>query len=156
MTKTTPISRLSELASSYAATIDGPFKFRSKSRSAHKLHSTDDFEVWLLAWLPGQSTDLHDHGGDAAPAPSAFTMISGELTEYTVSPGFPPTLNRQVLGTGETSVVDSQTVHAVKNRGDRPAVSVHVYAPALTLMRRYLFDESGLWLAALRRAGEDW
>jgi hypothetical protein len=42
------------------------------------------------------------------------------------------------------------------NTGEEPAVSVHVYAPRLTMMRRYLFDETGLWLASLQRAGEDW
>ncbi len=83
-------------------------------------------------------------------------MSSGELTEYTVSPGIVPALSQRVIGAGETSLVDERTVHAVKNRGQQPAVSVHVYAPALRLMRRYLFDESGLWLASLRRAGDDW
>jgi hypothetical protein len=34
-------------------------------------------EVWLLGWLPGQYTDLHDHG----PATGAFTVVSGRLTE---------------------------------------------------------------------------
>jgi hypothetical protein len=31
----------------------------------HRLDPTDDREVWLLSWLPGQSTCFHDHG-DAA------------------------------------------------------------------------------------------
>ena len=29
-----------------------------------------DAEVWLLSWLPGQGTDLHDHGRRRALSPS--------------------------------------------------------------------------------------
>ena len=39
---------------------------------------TDDFEVWLISWLPGQSTGFHDHGGAAG----AFSVVWGSLDEY--------------------------------------------------------------------------
>src|SRR3954447_27009918 len=34
-------------------------------------------QVWLLSWLPGQGTDLHDHG----PSAGAFAVARGMLTE---------------------------------------------------------------------------
>src|SRR3954452_19870362 len=34
-------------------------------------------DVWLLSWLPGHSTDLHDHGASVA----AFTVVRGQLGE---------------------------------------------------------------------------
>ena len=116
----------------------------------------DDGEVWLLTWLPGQGTDLHDHGGRFRPSPAAFAVARGGLAHYTVRPGEIPRLDRAVVGEGEAAPVDTTTVHAVVNEGDVPAVSVHVYAPRLSVMRRYLFDESGLWLSSMVRAGGAW
>ena len=46
---------------------------------------TDDYEAWLLTWLPGQSTGLHDHGGSAG----AFTVLSGVVEESTLPPAAP-------------------------------------------------------------------
>jgi hypothetical protein len=31
-----------------------------------RLSSDPCVDVWLLAWLPGEATDLHDHGASAA------------------------------------------------------------------------------------------
>ena len=37
-----------------------------EGRWYERMHMADDFEVWLISWLPGQSTGFHDHGGRAA------------------------------------------------------------------------------------------
>src|SRR4051812_18497316 len=37
-------------------------------------------EVWLLSWVPGQGTALHDHG----PSAGAFAVAQGALTERVV------------------------------------------------------------------------
>src|SRR6266516_7886428 len=37
-------------------------------------------DVWLLSWLPGQATDLHDHG----PSAAAFAVVRGELAEVRI------------------------------------------------------------------------
>lgn len=130
--------------------------FTPKSRSAKRIKVTDDFEVWLLGWLPGQGTDLHDHGGLSTPCPAGFAVAQGELTQYTVQPGEPPRLRSETVPAGTAATVDVTAVHAVVNHTDVPAVSVHVYAPRLAIMRRYLFDESGLWLSSMVRAGGSW
>lgn len=149
---TTPAAIARELA------IESPWPawFTPRSRSARKVMVTDDMEVWLLAWLPGQGTDLHDHGGRSRPCPAGFAVAGGSLAHYTVVPGEVPRLNVDVIGEHESATVPATGVHALVNRGDVPAVSVHVYTPRLTMMRRYLFDESGLWLASMIRAGADW
>ncbi|HEX3198503.1 MAG TPA: hypothetical protein VHR39_13225 [Propionibacteriaceae bacterium] len=33
-----------------------------------RLAREQEFEAWLLTWLPGQGTDWHDHGGMLAPS----------------------------------------------------------------------------------------
>lgn len=109
-----------------------------------------------MAWLPGQGTELHDHGGEHRPSEAGFTVVSGRLREYAVVPGLFPGLSSREVTAGESVAVSPRTVHAVRNDGAEPAVSVHVYAPRLELMRAYLFDETGLSLGAIRRAGADW
>ena len=46
------------------------------------LSTNNRVDVWLLSWLPGQTTDLHDHGFSAA----AFTVIHGQLSETQIDP----------------------------------------------------------------------
>ncbi|CAM3766239.1 cysteine dioxygenase family protein [Kibdelosporangium persicum] len=82
------------------------------------LERTDDHEVWLMSWLPGQSTDLHDHGS----ATGAFTIVSGVLTELVMRAN--TTLELQA---GQSRVFAPHYVHQVSNNGADPAVSIHVY-----------------------------
>ena len=55
-------------------------RFTAAQRWYHRIGVEADHEVWLLTWLPGQGTDLHDHGGSSG----AFHVVSGTLTEDTV------------------------------------------------------------------------
>jgi predicted metal-dependent enzyme (double-stranded beta helix superfamily) len=48
-------------------------------------------------------------------------------------------------------------VHDVTNAGTLPAVSLHVYAPVLDTMRRYVLDDEGHpQVVSLERSGTDW
>ena len=47
-----------------------------EGRWYERMHTTDGYEVWLISWLPGQSTGFHDHGGSAG----AFGVVWGRLT----------------------------------------------------------------------------
>ena len=107
-----------------------------------------DFEAWLLTWLPGQGTDLHDHGGSAG----AFTVLAGRLTEQTVG----VRLMDRGYGRGATREFGPHHVHRMVNAGTVPAVSLHVYAPALTRMTRYELVDGALRALAVERAGADW
>jgi cysteine dioxygenase type I len=51
-------------------------RYNPVDRWYHRLAVADDHEVWLLTWLPGQGTDLHDHGGSTG----AFLVFGGTLT----------------------------------------------------------------------------
>jgi predicted metal-dependent enzyme (double-stranded beta helix superfamily) len=129
-------------------------RFNPVDRWYHRLHVADDHEVWLLTWLPGQGTEWHDHGGSAG----AFHVVSGTLTEDTVtSPaGQPPRIAARELGEGAGRRFGGQHIHRITNRTNRPAVSVHVYGPALTAMTRYRIAAQGLEITALERAGVQW
>jgi hypothetical protein len=148
--------RLAALAGCYAANLTLRPRFTKGGRWARRVLAGPGHEAWLLAWLPGQGTELHDHGGVARPAAAAVAVVSGRLTEYTVRPGDFPGLRRKPVAAGEVSVVDDRTVHAMRNDSDVPAVSLHVYSPGLEAMRTYLLDETGLAPSRIKRAGEDW
>src|SRR3954463_8270631 len=87
------------VATRYAATPEewpvAP-RFNPMSRWYQRLHVADDHEVWLLTWLPGQGTDLHDHGGSTG----AFHVFAGTLTEDTLTTpaGGPPRVGGRGAG----------------------------------------------------------
>lgn len=128
-------------------------EFRPGQRWYSLLERTAAAEVWLLTWLPGQGTDLHDHG----PASGAFAVAAGALTERVVSgrPGGVVETSRDLVA-GRTRAFGPHYVHEVRNTGAEPAVSVHVYAPGLTAMTRYAVTGGGLVAVRRERAGVDW
>jgi predicted metal-dependent enzyme (double-stranded beta helix superfamily) len=111
-------------------------------------------EVWLLSWLPGQHTGLHDHGG----ASGGFVVAAGSLREHTAPEraGHRPRLNTRSYGAGRIRMFGPHHVHEIVNVGSQAAVSIHAYAPGLTTMRRYRWTQHGLDPISLERAGADW
>ena len=126
-------------------------RFTEPQRWYQRLELADDYEIWLLSWLPGQHTGFHDHG----QAMGAFTVASGRLAERTVAAGQRQARSRPVAA-GTVRSFGSEHVHDVHNTSARPAVSIHAYSPPLTAMRRYELTATGLVLVATRMAGRDW
>jgi predicted metal-dependent enzyme (double-stranded beta helix superfamily) len=114
----------------------------------------DEAQIWLLSWLPGQGTPLHDHGGSAG----AFAVATGTLTERVVATGGlgRPRETDTDLPAGRLRFFGAHHVHQVTNRYAEPAVSVHVYAPRLSRMNTYRLDDEGLVFTGTERAGVDW
>jgi predicted metal-dependent enzyme (double-stranded beta helix superfamily) len=105
----------------------------------YRLLSRDaDHEVWLLSWLPGQSTGFHDHGGSAG----AFAVARGTLAERPASGGRPWD-GRITLPRGAVRSFGPRYVHDVTNPFTEPAVSVHAYSPPLATMRRFEVSSTG-------------
>jgi len=114
------------------------------------LERGDGPEVWLLCWLPGQRTPLHDHG----VASGAFAVAAGTLTERAVPGGGPVQVTRR-LESGRVRAFGPHYVHQVINDGTVPAVSVHVYDPGLSVMNTYRMAPEGLVQLSVRYAGVD-
>ncbi|MBH0120803.1 cysteine dioxygenase [Rhodococcus sp. NPDC003382] len=160
------LSRTSvELAAVARSIADDPdrwlpiVRYDAQERWYTRLTFTDEYEVWLLSWLPGQRTGVHDHGGSAG----VFAVADGSLREIVVEnprdgllEGLEPTLSTAEYDAGQAREFDSHHVHEIVNAGDRPAVSVHVYAPALSSMHRYRIEDGILRLTSSERAGADW
>lgn len=122
----------------------GRVRLSADGRWYERLRSDGDHEVWLISWLPGQSTGFHDHGESAG----AFTVVLGRLEER--EPG-----DARTVGAGESWTFGRDYVHDVRNASDAPAVSVHVYSPPLSSMRRYEETGAGLVEVAVEQT-EDW
>ncbi|GLY05958.1 MULTISPECIES: cysteine dioxygenase family protein [Actinoplanes] len=128
-------------------------RFNPVDRWYHRLAAADDHEVWLLTWLPGQGTEIHDHGGSAG----AFHIFGGTLTEDTVSTaGGTPRIVSRELGEGAGRRFGGHHIHRIINNSIRPAVSVHVYGPALTSMTKYRIGPDGLEVLTVEKAGVSW
>jgi predicted metal-dependent enzyme (double-stranded beta helix superfamily) len=126
-------------------------RYRAPDRFYTRVSASDSFEAWLLTWLPGQSTGLHDHGGSSG----AFVVVKGVLTETTISPDGADEVVRNLTHPRVRTFGDAH-VHDVANVGRIPAISLHVYAPALTTMRRYERVDERLRQVSEETAGAAW
>ena len=86
-------------------------------------------EVLLLAWLPGQATDVHAHGGSVG----AVRLLVGTLEErrYALSPDGYVERGRWLYRAPAVLREGRSTVHRVAAVGPGPALSLHVYSPPL-------------------------
>lgn len=99
--------------------------YDATSRWYHRLRTGPGYEVWLLSWVPGQGSGMHDHGRSSG----VLTVLDGELTERTGAAGA-----QRTLEAGAQRVFAPGYVHEVVNDSLEPAVSLHVYFPGLTEM----------------------
>jgi predicted metal-dependent enzyme (double-stranded beta helix superfamily) len=126
-------------------------RFDAGRRWYQRLELTDDHEVWLLSWLPGQETGFHDHG----EAVGAFAVAQGRLRERTV-PAMRPRASNRTFAAGDVRLFGAGHVHDMVNASAGPAVSVHAYSPPLTAMRRYELTGSGLVHVSTEHAELNW
>ncbi|UMB70759.1 cysteine dioxygenase [Mycobacterium paraterrae] len=108
-----------------------------------RLHGDDEVDVWLISWVPGHRTELHDHGGSLG----AVTLLSGSLDELRWDG---EQLRCRRLSAGDQAAFPLGWVHDVVWAPTRspvsasslsvppePALSVHAYSPPLTVMSYY-------------------
>ncbi|HEV7734614.1 MAG TPA: hypothetical protein VGR62_20750 [Candidatus Binatia bacterium] len=98
-----------------------------------QLYRTADLEAWLLTWPATRGIELHDHGDSAA----VVLALDGELVEHYTDLHARPALRRRRWTTGTMHTLTPGHVHDVHNDAERPATSIHVYAPPLSTMTFY-------------------
>ncbi|WP_167098459.1 cysteine dioxygenase family protein [Mycobacterium sp. DL592] len=111
----------------------------SDGRWYTRLHADDELDVWLISWVPGHTTELHDHGGSLG----ALTVLSGALHEYRWDG---QDLRRRRLDAGDQAAFPLGWVHDVVGAPaladpDSATLSVHAYSPPLTAMSYYEVTE---------------
>jgi hypothetical protein len=108
-----------------------------------RLHGDDELDVWLISWVPGHSTELHDHCGSLG----ALTLLTGSLDEFRWDGDL---LRRRRLDAGDQAAFPLGWVHDVVwapsgpvtssvtiDDPAEPTLSVHAYSPPLTAMSYY-------------------
>jgi cysteine dioxygenase len=101
-------------------------------------------EVFVMAWLPGQCSPIHDHAGSAC----AVRVVSGAAVEQRFALNDDGSVSRagdpdRLEAGGVTGSVDSD-IHTVANAATGPAptreilVTIHVYSPPLNPTGRYV------------------
>jgi hypothetical protein len=126
----------------------------AEPRFYQRLAAGSRWEAWLLSWLPGQGTGLHDHGGSAG----VFTVLDGEVDESVPvrRPGEAARLVTRTYRAGAVRAFGPRHLHDVTGRPGLGSVTLHVYAPRLTAMTRYSLLDGELITVAREREGEDW
>jgi hypothetical protein len=108
-----------------------------------RIHGDEELDIWLISWVPGHATELHDHGGSLG----ALTVLSGSLNEFRWDGRG---LRRRRLDAGDQAGFPLGWVHDVvwaprpvpgpasTSKGRvQPTLSVHAYSPPLTAMSYY-------------------
>lgn len=116
-------------------------RYDALSRWYARLETGPGYEVWLLSWLPGQSSGFHDHGS----ATGVMTVVQGELVERSLTvpqhgaplSGAHGDERTRTLRPGGHRVFSSGYRHEVVNAALEPALSIHLYSPGLTEMNQY-------------------
>jgi Cysteine dioxygenase type I len=115
-----------------------------------RIYGDDELDIWLISWVPGHATELHDHGGSLG----ALTVLSGSLNEFRWDGG---RLRRRRLDAGDQAGFPLGWVHdvvwaprpvvgpvagsATTGAAVQPTLSVHAYSPPLTAMSYYEVTE---------------
>ncbi|OBG65284.1 MULTISPECIES: cysteine dioxygenase [unclassified Mycobacterium] len=112
-----------------------------------RIHGDEELDVWLISWVPGHHTELHDHGGSLG----ALTVVSGSLNEFRWDgralrqrrldagdqAGFPLGWVHDVVWAPRPVAVAVSGFAGAGGGAVRPSLSVHAYSPPLTAMSYY-------------------
>jgi rhodanese-related sulfurtransferase/mannose-6-phosphate isomerase-like protein (cupin superfamily) len=117
-------------------------RLRVEGRWYERLYQGSDHDIWVISWLPGQSTGFHDHGESSG----AFVVATGILEERR------PGERTLVIHPGNPRAFGPDCAHDVRNVSLAPAVSIHAYSPPLSEMNEYELE--GDRLVPRERASE--
>ena len=109
-------------------------RLRAERRWYERLYHGSDYDIWVISWLPGQSTGFHDHGASSG----AFFVASGILEEHR------PGERSRVIHPGKPCAFGPGYTHDVLNVSLAPAISIHAYSPPLDEMNEYELEGSQL------------
>jgi rhodanese-related sulfurtransferase/mannose-6-phosphate isomerase-like protein (cupin superfamily) len=127
---------LSEIVSRFAVSGGWMDRVRlcAERRWYERVFASSSHDIWVISWLPGQSTGFHDHGSSSG----AFVVATGSLEEH--RPGARPL----PLHPGQSRAFGTDYTHDVRNDSFAPAISIHAYSPPLDEMNEYELDGSRL------------
>ena len=109
--------------------------FRRRYRLLFEDERTD---IWVLCWMPGQSTGFHDHDiSDVGIAIAQGMIVERQLR-------LPTGATSLELRPGDTRQGPAGYIHSVAHGEGLPAVSIHCYSPPLMKVGQYRVDADGV------------
>jgi predicted metal-dependent enzyme (double-stranded beta helix superfamily) len=118
-----------------------PLVVRDRARRRYRLMLDDDrLDIWVLSWMPGQSTGYHDHGSSNV----ALAAVQGCVLERQIRVGG-ASLERE-LRPGVVQPGPAGYIHSVAHRAGAPAVTLHAYSPPLVQVGQYRAGPQGVLL----------
>lgn len=105
-------------------------RLRAEGRWYERLYLGPDHDIWVISWLPGQSTGFHDHGESAG----AFVVTTGTLEEHR------PGERTESIHPQQPRAFGLGYAHDVRNSSLAPAISIHAYSPPLDEMNEFELD----------------
>ena len=123
-----------------------PYLIWNETRYSRNLVTqTEHCALYVMTWLPGQFTAIHDHRGSTC----GVRVLSGTMTEITYhrAPNsclYP--VGSSALHAGELSVTMDEDVHQVGNlEKDIGLVTLHLYTPPMGRGMKY-YDTYDTWI----------
>ena len=127
-----------------------PLVVCDRARRRYRLMLEDErLDIWVLSWMPGQSTGYHDHGSSNV----ALTALQGSVLERQIRVGS-ASLERE-LRPGVVRPGPAGYIHSVAHRTGAPAVTLHAYSPPLVQVGQYRAGPQGVLLREQQRGRQE-
>jgi Cysteine dioxygenase type I len=91
-------------------------RLRAEGRWYERQYHGPDYDIWVISWLPGQSTGFHDHGASSG----AFVVATGILEEHR------PGERTRVIHPGKPHSVPVTRMTSVTSLSRRPSAFTHI------------------------------
>ncbi len=99
--------------------------FQQNQYARHLVLRTDNVEIIVVCWLPGQCSPVHGHG----PSDAVMVILEGKMSFTNFYPD-----GRKVSGIWEPGDIGHAPVgvkHQIANYSDEELVTLHIYSPPL-------------------------
>ena len=119
---------LERLGGKWGTQIGDHTPFASDSYTRTRIYVGTGAELWLLGWMPGQGSTVHDHGG----VDVAYVVLAGALEEEVFvadDAGRAHVIAARRVTVGGVVACDGYAIHRVRVVGSTPLVTVHLFAP---------------------------
>lgn len=134
------LDALAQLVADIAAcpTLWIPLVTSDSARRRYRLAYEDErLDVWVLSWMPGQTTGFHDHGHSGV----ALTAVQGSVLERRLR--LPVGISTRILAPSRIQTGAAGYIHSVGHHQGEPAVTLHAYSPPLGEVGQYTAEPDG-------------
>ena len=103
------------------------------------------FQAWVLTWLPGQVSPIHDHSGSSC----CLRVLQGTAIETVFEPQASGIVipKSTAYSFGSVLAGEDADIHRIENSTNaaEPLITLHIYRPALLHMNLYEFNDGRLF-----------